>query len=390
MSKYFLDIGWKSIRHAGEELCGDHVDVIDDRNGNMTAVIADGLGSGVRASILSTLTSKIISTMIAEGLPLEECVSTIASTLPVMKDRNVAYSTFTILHVKYGKEMHLVQYDNPSVILLRNGEVFDYEKQEMHVEEKTIYSSSILLEEGDMFIAMSDGCPCAGPRNTYNLSWQVKDIASYMQCLYFAGYDARTLSNMLVEECNHLYEYKPADDATAFVLSIKQKKKVNVLFGPPKKMEDTEPMIRMFFAEDGIHVVSGGSTSRMVAEYLDTKVIPSMQKTEHDIPPISTIRGVDLTTEGVVTMNRVAQYAEDHIQNNAYYEQWSTKQDGASLISRLLFEKATDIHIFVGTAINPAHQNPDLAVSFNLKLDIVNTLKSALEKMGKNVSLSVF
>ena len=105
MSKYFLDIGWKSIRHAGEELCGDHVDVIDDRNGNMTAVIADGLGSGVRASILSTLTAKIISTMIAEGLPLEECVSTIASTLPVMKDRNVAYSTFTILHVKDGKEI---------------------------------------------------------------------------------------------------------------------------------------------------------------------------------------------------------------------------------------------------------------------------------------------
>ena len=128
----------------------------------------------------------------------------------------------------------------------------------------------------------------------------------------------------------------------------------------------------------------------MVAEYLDTKVIPSMQQTDHDIPPISTIAGVDLTTEGVVTMNRVAQYAEDHIQNNAYYEQWSTKQDGASLISRLLFEEATDINIFVGTAINPAHQNPELAVSFNLKLDIVNTLKSALEKMGKNVSLSIF
>lgn len=390
MSEDFLDIGWKSIRHAGEELCGDHVDVINDHKGNLTAVVADGLGSGVRASILSTLTSKIISTMIAEGLPLKECVSTIASTLPVMKDKNVAYSTFTILHVSDGNTLHMVQYDNPSVILIRDGEIYDYAKQELQMEEKKIYSSELTLQEGDMCIAMSDGCPYAGPGNMYNLAWKPADIAEYMQCLSFAGYDARTLASLLVEECNRLYEYRPADDATGLVLSVRKRKQVNILFGPPKKMEDTEKMIQLFFKEEGMHIVSGGSTSRMVARYLDTEVIPSGKISSNGIPPISEIEGTDLVTEGVVTMNRVSEYAKDHVQKDERYEEWADGHDGASLIARLLFTEATDIHIFVGTAINPAHQNPDLEVSFNLKMNIVSALKDSLQKMDKNVRLSVF
>lgn len=390
MSEYFLDIGWKSIRHAGEELCGDHVDVINDHQGNLTAVVADGLGSGVRASILSTLTSKIISTMIAEGLPLKECVSTIASTLPVMKDKNVAYSTFTILHVSNGNTLHMVQYDNPSVILIRDGEIYDYAKKELQMDGKRIYSSELALQEGDMCIAMSDGCPYAGPGNTYNMTWKPADIAEYMQCLSFAGYDARTLASLLVEECNRLYEYRPADDATGLVLSVRKRKQVNILFGPPKKMGDTEKMMQLFFEEEGMHIVSGGSTSRMVARYLDTEVIPSGKISSDGIPPVSEIEGIDLVTEGVVTMNRVSEYAKDHVQKDERYEEWSDGHDGASLIARVLFTEATDIHIFVGTAINPAHQNPDLEVSFNLKMNIVSALKDSLQRMDKNVRLSVF
>ena len=90
MNDLCADIGYKSVNHVGEQLCGDHVDVIEQEDGSSVIVLADGLGSGVKASILSTLTSKIISTMLAEGLPLEECVSTIAATLPVCSVRGVA------------------------------------------------------------------------------------------------------------------------------------------------------------------------------------------------------------------------------------------------------------------------------------------------------------
>ena len=152
MNNLCADIGYRSIYHDGEELCGDHIDVIEQDDGSTVVVLADGLGSGVKASILSTLTSKIISTMIAAGLSLEDCVQTIAATLPVCSVRKVAYSTFTILRIVGSNEAELIQYDNPVAILLRDGEEYDYPKTELNIEGKKIYQSKIRLQEGDMFV----------------------------------------------------------------------------------------------------------------------------------------------------------------------------------------------------------------------------------------------
>ena len=131
MNELCADIGYKSVNHVGEQLCGDHVDVVEQSEDSTVVVLADGLGSGVKASILSTLTSKIISTMMAEGLTLEDCVETIAATLPVCSVRGVAYSTFTILHLVNNTEAEIIQFDNPLVILLRGGKNYDYPKTEM-------------------------------------------------------------------------------------------------------------------------------------------------------------------------------------------------------------------------------------------------------------------
>ena len=146
MNDLCAEIGYKSINHAGEQLCGDHVDVVEQGEDSMVIVLADGLGSGVKASILSTLTSKIISTMMAQGLSLEDCVQTIAATLPVCSVRKVAYSTFTILRIVGSNEAELIQYDNPVAILLRDGEEYDYPKTELNIEGKKIYQSKIRLQ----------------------------------------------------------------------------------------------------------------------------------------------------------------------------------------------------------------------------------------------------
>ena len=181
MNNLCADIGYRSIYHDGEELCGDHIDVIEQEDGSTVVVLADGLGSGVKASILSTLTSKIISTMIAAGLSLEDCVQTIAATLPVCSVRKVAYSTFTILRIVGSNEAELIQYDNPVAILLRDGDEYDYPKTELNIEGKKIYQSKIRLQEGDMFVLMSDGCPHAGIGTEYNFGWERKDIVEFMK-----------------------------------------------------------------------------------------------------------------------------------------------------------------------------------------------------------------
>ncbi len=390
MNDLCADIGYKSINHAGEQLCGDHVDVVEQGENSTVIVLADGLGSGVKASILSTLTSKIISTMMAEGLTLSDCVETIAQTLPICSVRGVAYSTFTILHLVDNREIELIQYDNPMVILLRGGKNFEYPMTEMNIGGKKIYQSVIKLQEDDIFIAMSDGCPHAGIGMAYNFGWKREDIIGYMEAVSAAGYTAKTLSTILLDEVNKLYGGKPGDDATACVIKVRRRVPMNLLFGPPRNPDDCNRMMSLFFSKEGKHIICGGTTSSIAAKYLGKTVKTSLNFTRSDVPPIAEIEGVDLVTEGVITVNKVVEYAHDVLGENKLYEKWSFGHDGASLICRLLFEEATDINFYVGRAVNPAHQNPDLPINFNIKMNLVEELSTCLRQMGKRIKVSYF
>ena len=390
MNDLCADIGYKSINHYGEQLCGDHIDIVEPDDNSTVVVLSDGLGSGVKASILSTLTSKIISTMLAEGLSLEECVETIAATLPVCSVRGVAYSTFTIIHLKNNETAELIQYDNPHTIIIRNEKNWNYPKTEMNIGGKKIFKSVIQLQENDIFIAMSDGCPHAGIGTAYNFGWKREDIASFLETLAPVGYTAKNLSTMLIDECDKLYGHKPGDDATACVVKIRKRVPMNMLFGPPSNRDDADRMMSLFFSKEGKHIICGGTTSSIASKFLRKPLKPSLNFESSDVPPIAEIEGVDLVTEGVITVNKVVEYAHDYLGENKHYEHWNFKKDGASLISRLLFEEATDINFYVGRAINPAHQNPDLPINFNIKMNLVEELSKCLKQMGKRIKVSYF
>ncbi|MEG1027477.1 MAG: SpoIIE family protein phosphatase, partial [Oscillospiraceae bacterium] len=187
MNNLCADIGYRSLNKYGEQLCGDHIDVIQPDDFQTIIVLADGLGSGVKASILSTLTSKIISTMMANNLDIEECVQTIADTLPVCSQRQVAYSTFTIIRLIDNKEAEIFQYDNPNVILLRDGKNFEIPLELLEIGGKNIYRSKIDLYENDIFIAVSDGAVHAGVGMSLNFGWERKDIIEYAKTFFYVG-----------------------------------------------------------------------------------------------------------------------------------------------------------------------------------------------------------
>ena len=390
MNDLCADIGYKSINHYGEELCGDHVEIVEENENSTVIVLADGLGSGVKASILSTLTSKIISTMMARGLSIEDCVSTIAATLPVCLLRGVAYSTFTIMHVVDNDTIDIIQYDNPHVIILRDNVNYDYPKTEMNIGGKKIFKSSLKLRENDIFIAMSDGCPHAGLGGKYNFGWTRDDIIEYMIAVSYCGYTAKNMATMLVDECNNLYGKKPGDDTTACVIKIRKREPMNILFGPPSNRDDSNRMMALFFSKEGKHIVCGGTTSSIASRYLNKPLRVSLNFESTDVPPTAELEGVDLVTEGVITINKVVEYAKDYLGENKHYEHWNFKRDGASMICRLLFEEATDINFYVGRAINPAHQNPDLPITFSIKMNLVEELSACLKKMGKKIKVSYF
>ena len=381
------EIAHMSLNHDGEQLCGDHVEIVENDNSTIV-VLADGLGSGVKASILSTLTSTIISTMLAAGLHLRDAVETIADTLPICSERKTAFSTFTIIRLEHNTRADIIQYENPNVILIRNGVHYEFPLTSMRIGEKTIYTSSVELVDGDMFAALSDGVLYASADGVLNPDWDRDAIIKFLEPISDAGLTSTVLVNMLMEETNRLYDGKPFDDATACIVKIRQRQTVNIAVGPPENISDNHRMMALFFAKEGKHIVCGGTTARIAAEYLRRPVQTDFSSPDPDIPPISHVEGIDLVTEGIITVDRILAYAKDYVKDNRSFENWCYKKDGASLAARILFEDATDINMFIGHAANPAHD--EMPINFNVKMQILKQLSKNLEKMGKRVKILDF
>ena len=392
MNSLCTDIGYVCLNKCGEQLCGDRVEIVEQGDNATVVVLADGLGSGVKANILSTLTAKIISTMMANDMSIEDCVSTIAATLPVCDIRKVAYSTFTIIRIAGSNlEAELIQYDNPHIIFLRDGKHVDYPEICEMIDGKAIYKTKLKLREGDAFIAMSDGAIHAGVGQSLNFGWQREQIMEFMETVYDPAFTAKTLSAMLVNECSRLYGGEPGDDTSACTVKIRRREPMNLMIGPPADPKDVNKMMALFFSKEGKHIVCGGTTSTLAAEFLHEPLDVSMPTyIDPEIPPTAKIKGVDLVTEGGITISRVLEYARDYLKDNERYTDWSYKKDGASSIARMLFEEATDINFYVGRAVNPAHQNPNLPIGFNIKMRLIEELSECLKNMGKKIKVSYF
>ena len=390
MNNLWTDTGYVSINKKGEQLCGDKVEIIGSSDSCLTLVLADGLGSGVKANILSTLTSKILSTMIDAGMSIEDCVDTIVKTLPVCQVRKVAYSTFTIIHIDHNDTARIIQFDNPNVIFLRNGRNVDYPIVSRMVGDKTVLESTIPLQLDDTFIAMSDGAIYAGVGKSLNFGWQRENIVDFAEAIFDWSMSAKTISTLIVDECNTLYEGEPGDDTTIACVKIKKRNPVNLMIGPPSDPKDVSMMMNLFFSKVGSKIVCGGTTSTLAAQFLGKPINTSIDYIDPEIPPIAHVEGIDLVTEGVITISRVVEYAKAYLSSNDITAPWANRKDGAAQIAQMLFEQATDINFFVGKAINPAHQNPNLPINFGIKIRLIQELAEYLKKMGKNIKVSYF
>ena len=146
-----VDVTFKSLNKYSEILCGDTVECLKTEDSDVI-ILADGMGSGVKANILSTLTAKILGTMFLNGATLEECVETIVQTLPICQTRQVAYATFSILQIFNNGEVYLVEYDNPRCIFLRCGHVVELQKYKRLVKDKEISECRFQVQKGDALV----------------------------------------------------------------------------------------------------------------------------------------------------------------------------------------------------------------------------------------------
>lgn len=385
----YIDTGHISLFKAGEQLCGDSVVFESNENTNI-CVLADGLGSGVKANILATLTARILGTMSISGMSVEDCVNTIVRTLPECNVRKIAYSTFTIVKIRDQKYVELTRFDNPHTVVLKKGKNYNFEYHARMIEDKKIYESSFEAEENDVLVVMSDGAILAGLGGIYPFGWERDNIIKYLEEHYDENMTAQQIACMLAEECNRLYEGTPGDDTSIAVMRIRRPHTANLMIGPPSSKGLDKTMMEAFFSQEGTRIVCGGTTNRITSRYLGNPLQTTLDYADSDLPPIYLLDGVDLSTEGVVTISRVLEYADEYLSGTQLRPRWKGHRDGAARIAHELFERATDVNFFVGCAMNPAHQNPKLSLAFGAKFQLIDRLSKSLEKMGKRVNVRFF
>ncbi len=390
--RIYIDAYWRSLNHYGEELCGDRVQ-IRRSNDCFVMVLADGLGSGVKANILSTLTSTILSEMIFSGMLLSDAVETIADTLPVCSERGVAYSTFTIVQIYYDGAAYIAEFDNPACVVMRNGKVLEHDRQCEELNGRKIYITNMLVEPGDRFIAFSDGVLHAGVGMALNFGWGQKEVEQFLVDSTTPQDNSREVSRILLTNVDYLYGGEPGDDSTVCCLSIVPATETRVMVGPPSKPEDDELVVRKLLAATGKKVCCGGTTSNIVSRITGKEILTdSILNMTPDVPPKGFIDGIDLVTEGVLTLQKVARYLDRAVRDAEYEEELelSKAQDGASCLVRVLLQ-SSEITFMVGLSDNPAHSNIDYSpISLNAKIALIEELAENLRRIGRIVRVEMY
>ena len=387
MMKMHVDTAYRSLFKYGEELCGDNVRITRTED-SVFAVLADGLGSGVKANILSTLTSTIISTMLTEGAAMEQAVETIVSTLPICSVRKLAYSTFSVLQIKDTGEAYLAEFDNPACIFIRNGELMELEMTDKEYAGKTVYESRFTVFPGDVLALISDGVVYAGVGSILNFGWTWESGAEWLRKESLKEKSAPRLAAALSQAVKELYMDKPGDDSTVMVARISPRQVVNMFAGPPKNKDDDPKMVRDFMTSSGKKLICGGSSANIVARVLNRSIETSLDYVDPLIPPIATIQGIDLVTEGVLTLSRTVEILQEYLdhETDSFYFKKLDEKNGAAMLAKILLEECTTLNLFIGTAINPAHQNPGLPSDLSIKLKLIDKLCGLMERLGKRVT----
>jgi hypothetical protein len=386
---FYIEVNSQQRNHDGEKICGDvFLNRFIKEEDRVIAVLSDGMGHGVKANILATLTSTMALNFTREHKEIDRIAEIIMNTLPVCSERKIAYATFTIVDIESGGRTNILEYDNPPAIILRGTGEFDPSWKKVVLQSgkhagRILKTCSFMPEKEDRIIFCSDGVAQSGMGSeAFPFGWERENMLSYASKLVLSdlSISASTLASKIVTMAHKNDGYRAKDDISCAIIYFREPRKLLLCTGPPYEKDKDMLLAEKVKNYEGKVILCGGTTADIIARELNRTVVDELIFEDPELPPESFLEGIDLVTEGILTLQKVNEILKTY--NNSV----RLGKGPADKIVKMLME-SDEIHFIIGTRINIAHQDPNLPVELEIRRTVVKRIARLLEdKWLKNIS----
>ncbi len=390
-NRFYIEVNAELKFHHESRICGDVFlsRRLNDEN-RIIAVLSDGMGHGVKANMLATLTATMALNFTLEHKEIHRIAEIIMNTLPVCSERKMSYATFTILDIEFDGNVRILEYDNPQAVILRGNKIFEPQWTCVIMEGeknsgKEIKSCEFTPEKEDRIVFFSDGVAQSGlGSGKYPFGWGRDNVATYLTELISHEPDmaAPDLAHKVVNMANVIDGYASKDDTSCGVIYFREPRKLLICSGPPFEDENDCLLAEKVNSFNGKKILCGATTADILARELNKQIVDTFDFEDPDLPPVSYMDGVDLITEGILTLGKVTEILK------TYNSSTRLTKGPADRIVKMLIE-SDEIHFIIGTRINIAHQDPSLPVELEIRRTVIKRIANLLEeKFLKEVSLT--
>ncbi len=391
--KFFIEVNCQQRSHGEARVCGDvFISRRIKEEGRIIVVLSDGMGHGIKANMLATLTATLAVNFTQEHKGVQKSIELIMKTLPVDSVKNMNYSTFTIVEIDVDSEVHIMEYENPKTLILRGHKLHEPEWNCVVLQGdknagREVLTTSFRPVKEDRIVFCSDGVTQSGlGSEKYHMGWGLDNLKRFVEEVIREENDisAVRLSNKVINKANQNDNFHPLDDISCGVIYFREPRKLMIFTGPPQDPA-IDPMFTGLLRQfEGKKIICGATTGDMVAREWEEQITDSQEIIDPDLPPVSSMKGVDLITEGILTLSKVSELLKKY--NNNY----QLGKGPADEIVRYLLE-SDEIHFLVGTNINTAHQDPTMPIELELRRTVVHRITRTLEeKFLKEVTMKFF
>jgi hypothetical protein len=387
MKDIFIDIDYSQIYKFGQKIGGDvFLQKRNPERNQIVAVLSDGLGSGVKANVLASLTANMAKKLSFSPMDLKHSANIIMDTLPVCKERKISYSTFSIADIRYNAlnsniRVNFLEYDNPHALFFRDSTNIDWEgdvtilDREKAFKKEEIVHNVFNLRVGDRIIIISDGVTQAGLGASRSLGWRLSGVKEYISDILkdSPSISSRALTKQIVNKALSLDGLASKDDITCCCIYIRKPRRTLIVTGPPFLKESDELLCEKIKEFKGKKIISGGTTALIVSKHMNKKIKVDLSTWSKDVPPSSIMEGMDLVTEGMLTLSKVVYTLEKKI------PLVELANDAVKKYIELMLD-SDQVHFIVGTKINEAHQDPSIPVEIGIRRTLIERLRKTLEE----------